>query len=120
MATSLAPISAPAGVPRRSPPHPGRFLQRHYLAPLAMTQTEAARHLGISRRRLNELIQGHRGMSPDTAIRCAIAFGVPVAQWLALQSDWDSYQAWKTVRRQVRGATFPDSSGATASPSRAG
>jgi len=96
-----APLPAPAGVPRRAPLHPGRFLERHYLVPLAMTQTEAARRLGISRRRLNELIQGHRSMTPDTAIRCAMAFGLPVSQWLVLQADWDAYQTWKTLRRQA-------------------
>ena len=89
-------------MPRHAPLHPGRFLQRHYLAPLALSQTDAAQRLGISRRRLNELIQGHRGMSPDTAIRCAMAFGLPVTQWLALQADWDSYQTWKSLRRQVQ------------------
>ncbi len=102
MAAAPAPLSAPAGVPRRAPRHPGRFLERHYLTPLALTQTDAARQLGISRRRLNELIQGHRGMSPDTAIRCALAFGLPVTQWLALQAEWDSYQTWKSLRRQVQ------------------
>ncbi len=97
-----APLCAPAGVPRRLPLHPGRFLERHYLQPLVLTQTEAARRLGISRRRLNELIQGHRGMTPDTAIRCAMAFGLPVSHWLALQADWDSHQTWKALRRQVQ------------------
>jgi addiction module HigA family antidote len=97
------PAAAPAGVPLRRPPHPGRFLERHYLEPLALTQVEAARRLGISRRRLNELIQGHRGMTPDTAIRCTLLFGWPVNQWLALQSGWDSYQAWKAARRSPLG-----------------
>lgn len=91
-------------MPRRLPLHPGRFLERHYLVPLSLTQTEAARRLGISRRRLNELIQGHRGMSPDTAIRCALAFGLPVTRWLALQADWDSFQTWKALRLQQHAA----------------
>jgi addiction module HigA family antidote len=93
-----APQATPAGVPLRRPTHPGRFLERNYLQPLAMTQVEAARRLGISRRRLNELIQGHRGMTPDTAIRCTLLFGWPVSAWLSLQAGWDSYQAWKAAR----------------------
>ena len=96
------PLPGPVGVPVRAPLHPGRFLQRHYLLPLHLTQTDAARLLGVSRRRINELIQGHRSMSPDTAIRCALAFGLPAGQWLALQSDWDSFHTWKTLRRQAR------------------
>lgn len=89
----------PPGLPRRVPLHPGRFLQRQFLGPLAWSQSEAARRLGISRRRLHELVQGQRAMSPDSAIRCAIAFGLPVDRWLALQSDWDAFQAWKALRR---------------------
>ena len=103
MSPAPLPISAPAGVPHRAPLHPGRFLERHYLEPLAMSQTEAARRLGISRRRLNELIVGRRNMSPDTALRCAMTFGLPANQWLALQAEWDSYHAWKTLRGRLRG-----------------
>ncbi len=116
MRHTMAPISPPSGVRRRAPLHPGRFLQRHYLQPLELTQTEAARRLGISRRRLNELIQGHRGMTPDTAIRCALAFGWPVTGWLALQSDWDSFQAWKSLRRAALPATAIGAPAARRSP----
>lgn len=96
--TGAAPLPPPAGVRRRLPPHPGRFLARHYLTPLALSQSEAARRLGVSRRRLHELVHGQRRMSPDTAIRCARTFGLPAADWLALQADWDGYQAWKALR----------------------
>jgi addiction module HigA family antidote len=81
------------------PLHPGRFLERNYLRPLALTQAEAARRLGVSRRRINELVQGKRAMSPDTAIRCAQTFGLPAADWLAMQSAWDAWLAWQTLRR---------------------
>ncbi|MBL8328479.1 MAG: HigA family addiction module antidote protein [Rubrivivax sp.] len=97
----LARIGVPAGVPRRAPVHPGRFLQRHYLKPLGITQTDAARQLGISRQRLNELVQGHRAMTPDTAIRCALAFGLPVTQWLCMQAEWDCFHAWRALRQQL-------------------
>ncbi len=101
-ARAAAPRATPAGVPLRRPTHPGRFLERQFLQPLALTQVEAARRLGISRRRLNELVQGHRGMTPDTAIRCALIFGWPVDAWLALQAGWDSHQAWRRVRGTAR------------------
>lgn len=92
----------PLGVPRRSPVHPGRFLARQFLEPLALTQGEAAARLGVSRRRVNELLSGRRGMSPDTAIRCALAFGLPATYWLALQAAWDSFHAWKALRVALR------------------
>lgn len=102
MPAAAAPVPPPAGVPVRAPLHPGRFLERHYLLPLKITQTEAARRLGVSRRRINELVQGHRAMTPDTAIRCAQAFGLPVPDWLAMQAEYDTYFAWKAMRREER------------------
>ncbi len=102
MHPSRIPLVVPAGVPLRAPQHPGRFLDRCFLKPLALTQTEAAQRLGISRRRVNELVQGHRGISADTAIRCAMTFGVPAERWLAMQSEWDVFQAWKALRRARR------------------
>ena len=89
----------PVGVPIRLPVHPGRFLDRHYLRPMALSQTRAAQLLGVSRRRVNELTQGHRAMSVDTAIRCAVAFGVRADFWLALQANWDSFHAWRALRQ---------------------
>ena len=98
---------APAGVPARAPWHPGRFLSRHYLGPLQMSQSQAARLLGLSRRRLHEVVHGQRAMTPDTALRCAIVFRTDAMFWLALQAAWDSFHAWKSLRtqaRRVRGA----------------
>jgi addiction module HigA family antidote len=91
-------ISVPAGVPIRHPTHPGRFLERHFLRPLSLSQTRAAQLLGVSRRRVNELTLGQRAMSADTAIRCSIAFGVRADFWLALQANWDSFHAWRAMR----------------------
>lgn len=93
-----APLMPPAGVRRRRPLHPGRFLDRHYLQPLAITQTAVARELGVSRRRINELVQGKRAMSPDTALRCARRFGLPAADWLAMQAAYDAWATWQQLR----------------------
>ncbi len=103
-------LIAPSGVPTRQPVHPGRFLERHFLQPLALSQTAAARLIGVSRRRMNELIQGHRAMSADTAIRCAMAFGVRADYWLALQAHWDCFHAWRTLRQgRLTGRAFVES-----------
>lgn len=92
----------PAGVPVRVPPHPGRFLDLHCLRPLHLTQLQASRLLGMSRRRVNEIVQGRRGITADTAVRCALVFGIDSAFWLALQANWDSFRAWDQLRRRVR------------------
>lgn len=88
----------PKGVPLRTPMHPGRLLARTCLVPLGLNQSEAARLLGLSRRRLHELVHGQRAMSPDTAIRCARQFGIDAAFWLAQQAAWESFHAWKRMR----------------------
>ncbi|WP_084544616.1 HigA family addiction module antitoxin [Derxia gummosa] len=102
---AVRPALPPAGVPLRRPVHPGRFLNRMFLVPLGISQSEAARCLGVSRRRLHEVVQGRRAITPDTAIRCALHFGADAAFWLALQSAWDSFQAWE--RMKADGVTAP-------------
>lgn len=92
----------PAGVPARAPWHPGSFLEHNYLAPLGLSQSDAARLLGTSRRRLHEIVHAQRAMTPDTAIRCALVFGTDAAFLLALQSAWDSFHAWKSLRAKTR------------------
>lgn len=103
-ALRLAPAIPPVGVPLRVPTHPGRLLARTCLRPLSLNQSEAARLLGLSRRRLHELVHGQRAMSPDTAIRCARVFRVDAGFWLAQQAAWDSFHAWKRLRAA---ASFP-------------
>lgn len=94
---TIASVIPPRGVPVRTPMHPGRLLARTCLAPLGLSHSDAARVLGLSRRRLHELVHGQRAMSPDTAIRCARQFGIDAGFWLAHQAAWDSFHAWKRL-----------------------
>lgn len=98
MRTVLTP---PPGVPARQPQHPGRFLERQYLVPLGLNQTRAAALLGVSRRRVNELVMGHRAFTPDTAVRCALVFGMSASFWMSLQTNFDLHQAWRDLREQA-------------------
>lgn len=91
--TSLS-YRPPAGVPVRRPMHPGVWLDKTVFRPLELSQTELAKQLGISRRRVNEMVQGQRALSVDTAILLAERFQLPANYLLGLQADWDSYQAW--------------------------
>ncbi|MCU0805128.1 MAG: HigA family addiction module antitoxin [Burkholderiales bacterium] len=83
------------------PPHPGRFLETRFLKPLGISQSELAVALGVSRRRVNELIRGHRAITADTAVRLGMYFGTEPAFWLQLQLAWDVYLATRraTVNR---------------------
>ena len=83
---------------RREPVHPGYFLESRFLTPMKITQQALARDLGISRRRVNEMIRGKRGISPDTAVRLALYFGNEPEFWLELQLAWDVHVALKDFK----------------------
>jgi antitoxin HigA-1 len=100
---SAATRAKPSRPPRqrvssRTPPHPGRFLESRFLEPLAITQTELAAALGVSRRRVNELIRGHRAITPDTAMRLAQYFDNDPMFWMQLQLAWDMHSAARRAR----------------------
>jgi len=82
----------------RIPTHPGEILQEEFLIPLGLTQVALARHLGISVQRVNELIRGKRGITPDTAVRLAAYFRTEPEFWMQLQMAWDVHQAMKAIR----------------------
>ena len=73
--------------------HPGEMLLEEYLKPLGLTQVEAARQLGISLNRLNEIVLGKRGVTADTALRLARRFKTTPQVWMHLQASWDLHQA---------------------------
>ena len=73
--------------------HPGQMLLEEYLKPLGLSQVEAARELGMSANRLNELVLGKRGVSADTALRLARRFKTTPQLWMHLQADWDLHEA---------------------------
>lgn len=82
--------------------HPGRFLETRYLQPGKISQEALASALGISRRRVNELVSGKRVITPDTAVRLALYFGTDVAFWLELQFAWDLHLARRLYYKQVK------------------
>ncbi|RTL30997.1 MAG: addiction module antidote protein, HigA family [Rhodocyclaceae bacterium] len=83
--------------PGRRPLHPGLFLESRFLVPLGITQDALAKALGISRRRVNELVRGKRAVTPDTAVRLALLFQLEPAFWLGLQLQWDLYRECRAV-----------------------
>ena len=72
---------------------PGEVLLEEFLKPMGMGQVEAARRLGISLNRLNEIVLGKRGITADTALRLARLFKMSPQFWMRLQADWDLHQA---------------------------
>jgi addiction module HigA family antidote len=78
-----------------APLHPGHLLQTRFLEPQKISQQQLAKELGISRRRVNEIIRGHRSITPDTAIRLGLFFGNDANFWMSLQNAWDMHIAWR-------------------------
>ena len=72
---------------------PGEILLEEYLKPMGIGQVEAARRLGISLNRLNEIVLGKRGITADTALRLSRLLKTSPQLWMRLQADWDLHQA---------------------------
>lgn len=73
----------------RIPTHPGRILLEEFLKPMGVTQAELALHLGVPVQRINEIVRGKRGVSPETAWLLSKAFGTTPEFWLNLQNNHD-------------------------------
>ena len=73
----------------RIPTHPGEILLEEFLRPLGLTQVRFARHLGIPLQRVNEIVRGKRGITPETAWLLAQALGTSPEFWVNLQSAHD-------------------------------
>jgi antitoxin HigA-1 len=76
--------------------HPGEMLLEEFLKPTGLTQADAARQLGVSLNRLNELVLGKRGITADTALRLAQRFQTTPQFWMHLQADWDLHEALRS------------------------
>ncbi len=77
-------------IPRnRIPTHPGEILRAEFLEPLGLSQVALAAHLGVPVQRINELVRGKRGITPDTAWLLAQALGTTPQFWINLQSAHD-------------------------------
>ena len=92
-------------MPMKNPAHPGRMVRSACLEPLALTVTEGAKILGVTRQTLNNVINGKSGISPEMAIRLSKAFGSTPEAWLRMQLAYDLAQARKDeskikIRRQ--------------------
>ena len=73
----------------RVPTHPGEILLEEFLVPLGQTQVALAEHLDVSVQRINELIRGKRGVTPETAWLLAQALNTTPEFWLNLQAAHD-------------------------------
>ena len=79
-------------MPMKNPPHPGEVVRELCIDPLGLSVTGAAKGLGVSRKALSELLNGHSGISPEMAVRLSKAFGGSVESWMRQQMQYDLAQ----------------------------
>ena len=75
-----------------NPPHPGEAIRELCLEPMGLTVTKAAWGLGVTRKALSELLNGHSGISPEMAIRLSKAFGGSAESWMTQQMQYDLWR----------------------------
>jgi addiction module HigA family antidote len=77
----------------RSPTHPGEMLREEFLDPMGITQRELADALHVPYQRVNEIVNGKRGITPSTALRLSKYFDNSAGFWMNLQLRYDLYEA---------------------------
>lgn len=85
----------------RSPTHPGEMLREEFLTPMGLTQRELANAIHVPYQRINEIVNGRRGVTPSTALRLEKYLGMPASFWLNLQLRWDLYHAQQAERQAL-------------------
>jgi addiction module HigA family antidote len=85
----------------RTPTHPGEMLLEEFLIPMGLTQREVAEAIHVPYQRINEIVNGRRGMTPSTALRLEKFFGMSASFWMNLQLRWDLYHTQRTETRHL-------------------
>jgi antitoxin HigA-1 len=80
-----------------NPAHPGEVLKDLYLQPLNLSVTDAAKHLGITRKTLSQLVNAQAGVSPAMALRLAKVFNTTPDSWLNMQKNYDLWQVQQSL-----------------------
>ncbi len=80
----------------RQPTHPGEMLLEEFLLPMDITQRQLADAINVPYQRINEIVNGRRGVTPATALRLAKFFDMSPDFWMNLQLRWDLYHAQQT------------------------
>ena len=78
-------------------PHPGEILLEEFLKPMGLTQYRLAKEIGVSQRRIGEIVASARAVTVDTDLRLARFFGTSEGFWTGLQSDYDRAIAKETM-----------------------
>ncbi|MBU6376103.1 MAG: HigA family addiction module antidote protein [Bdellovibrionales bacterium] len=86
----------------RRPTHPGEILSEEFLRPLGISQTKLAAHLGWAHAKINEIVNGKRGVTAETALAFSDAFGTSAEFWINLQMNYDLWEAQQEHKRRKK------------------
>lgn len=87
--------------------HPGEVLLEEFLRPMGLSQYRAAKEMGVSPRRINEIVHGTRAITADTALRLALYFHTSAQFWLNLQSGYELRREERLHGREIRAQVKP-------------
>lgn len=99
----------------RAPTHPGEMLREEFLRPMSLSQQDLADAVRVPYQRINEIVNGKRGITPGTALRLGKFFGMSAEFWMNLQLRWDLYHANRVeapALRRIRRFKAPGEAGA--------
>ncbi len=82
-------------------PHPGEFLLEDFMKPLHLTAYRIGKDIGVPANRIDQIIAGHRGITPDKALRFAAYFGTSPDLWLGLQLRYDLMEAKRATKLDI-------------------
>lgn len=77
----------------REPTHPGEMLMNEFLIPMSITQRDLSKAIHVPYQRINEIVNGRRGITPGTALRLAKFFNMSEDFWMNMQLRWDLYRS---------------------------
>jgi antitoxin HigA-1 len=77
------------------------MLLQEFLIPLGLTQRELADAIHVPYQRVNEIVNGRRGITPSTALRLATFLRMSAGFWMNLQLRWDLYHAQRAERQEL-------------------
>ena len=86
----------------REPTHPGKMLMEEFLIPMSITQRDLSKAIHVPYQRINEIINGRRGITPSTALRLAKFFNMSEGFWMNLQLRWDLYRTKRLEEKKLQ------------------
>ncbi len=87
----------------RNPAHPGEVLKELWLDPSGLSLSEAAVRLGVTRKTISKIVNGHGALTPEMALRLEIVFGTSAQTWMNMQTAHDLWQL-SQLKKVLRGS----------------